>query len=43
MKEVKILNTEKDTVAEMAQTKMEDINKYLSKEIHYLEELIGKA
>lgn len=43
IKEVRILNTEKDTVAEMAQTKMEDINKYLTKEIHYLEELISKA
>ena len=29
-KEVRILNTEKDTVAEMASTKMEDINKYLN-------------
>ena len=26
VKEVRILNTEKDTVAEMASTKMEDIN-----------------
>ena len=42
-KEVRILNSEKDTVAEMASTKMDDINKYLSKEIHYLEELISKA
>lgn len=43
VKEVRILNTEKDTVAEMASTKMDDINKYLTKEIHYLEELISKA
>ena len=43
IKEVRILNTEKDTVAEMADTKMQDINKYLTKEIHYLEELISKA
>ena len=28
-KEVRILNTEKETVAEMATTKMHDINKYL--------------
>ena len=42
-KEVQILNTEKETVAEMAQTKCEDIDRYLTKEIHYLEELIGKA
>ena len=42
-KEIKILNTEKETVAEMAETKCEDINKYLSKEIHYLEELISKS
>ena len=42
-KEVQILNTEKDTVAEMAQTKCEDIDRYLNKEIHYLEELIGKS
>ena len=42
-KEVRILNTEKDTVAEMATTKMDDINKSLTKEIHYLEELISKA
>ena len=28
---------------EMAETKCIDIEKYLSKEIHYLEELIGKA
>lgn len=42
-KEVQILNTERDTVAEMADTKCQDINKYLNKEIHYLEELIQKA
>ena len=42
-KEVKILNTERDTVLEMAETKCDDINKYLNKEIHYLEELINKA
>lgn len=42
-KEVTILNTEKDTVAEMAQTKCDDIEKYLNKEIHYLEELINKS
>ena len=42
-KEVQILNTERDTVAEMAETKCDDINRYLNKEIHYLEELISKA
>ena len=42
-KEVQILNSERDTVSEMAETKCEDINKYLNKEIHYLEELIGKS
>ena len=42
-KEVQILNTEKDTVAEMAKTKEEDIDRYLSKEIRYFEELINKA
>ena len=42
-KEVQILNTEKETVAEMAQTKCEDIDRYLTKEIRYLEELIAKA
>ena len=42
-KEVQILNTEKDTVAEMAETKCEDINRYLNKEIHYLEELVSKS
>ena len=42
-KEVQILNNEKEVVAEMAQTKSEDIDRYLNKEIHYLEELIHKA
>ena len=42
-KEVQILKTEENTVAEMAQTKCDDIDRYLNKEIHYLEELIGKA
>ena len=42
-KEVFILKTEENTVAEMAQAKMVDIDKYLNKEIHYLEELINKA
>ena len=42
-KEVQILNTERDTVAEMSECKCDDINKYLTKEIHYLEELINKA
>ena len=42
-KEVQILNSERDTVAEMAETKCNDINKYLSKEVYYLEELINKA
>ena len=42
-KEVQILNNERDTVYEMAQTKCEDIDKYLNKEVHYLEELIHKA
>ena len=42
-KEVAILNTEKETVAEMATTKCEDIDRYLNKEIHYLEELINRA
>jgi hypothetical protein len=42
-KEVLILNTERDTVSEMAQTKCDDIDRYLHKEIHYLEELINKA
>ena len=34
---------ERDTVLEMADTKCNDINKYLNKEIHYLEELNNKA
>ena len=42
-KEVQILNTERDTVSEMAESKCVDINRYLNKEIHYLEELIAKA
>ena len=42
-KEVQILNTERSTVLEMAETKCIDIEKYLAKEIHYLEELISKA
>ena len=42
-KEVQILNSERDTVAEMAETKCNDINKYLSKEVYYLEELINKS
>ena len=42
-KEVQILNSERQTVLEMAQTKCMDIEKYLSKEIYYLEELINKA
>ena len=42
-KEVQILNTERDTILEMAETKSVDIDKYLTKEIHYLEELINKA
>lgn len=42
-KEVQILNSERDTVLEMADTKCEDINKYLAKEIRYLEELISKS
>ncbi len=41
-KEVEILMTEENTVSEMAQCKSDDINKYLTKEIHYLEELIAK-
>ncbi len=43
IKEVKILNSERDTVHEMADTKCEDISKYLTKEIPYLEELINKS
>lgn len=42
-KEIHILNTEKDTIAEMAQTKSDDIDRYLNKELHYLEELINKS
>ena len=42
-KEIHILNTEKDTIAEMATTKCEDIDRYLHKEIGYLEELINKS
>ncbi len=42
-KEVQILNSERDTVGEMAETKCQDINKYLTKEINYLEELIIKS
>jgi len=42
-KEVQIMNTERDTIAEMAESKCDDINNYLNKEIHYLEELIHKA
>ena len=30
-------------MAEMAQAKCYDVDKYLNKEIHYLEELINKA
>ena len=41
--EVKILQTEQATVLEMAQSKCEDIDRYLNKEIHYLEELISKS
>ena len=41
-KEIHILNTEKDTIAEMANSKMDDIDKYLSKELKYLDELINK-
>lgn len=42
-KEIHILNTERDTVAEMATTKCDDIDRYLHKEIGYLEELINKS
>ena len=42
-KEIHILNCEKDTIEEMTMTKMNDINKYLTKEITYLEESINKA
>jgi len=37
------LNTERETVLEMAQSKCNDIDKYLHKEIRYIEELISKA
>jgi hypothetical protein len=37
------LNSERDTVSEMSETKCDDINNYLLKEINYLEELIKKA
>ena len=37
------MNTERETVLEMAKTKCEDIDRYLHKEISYLEELIFKA
>ena len=37
------MNTERETVLEMAETKCEDINKYLHKEIKYFEELTKKA
>jgi hypothetical protein len=36
------LNTERETVLEMAETKLIDIDKYLHKEIKYLDELIKK-
>ena len=42
-KEVQVLNSERDTVLEMAKTKCDDIDRYLHKEISYLEELIHKA
>ena len=42
-KEVAILKTEEAVVADMAQNKCLDVNKYLNKEIHYLHELIKKA
>ena len=42
-KEVIILNTERDTVAEMATTKCVDIDRYLHKELGYFEELINKS
>lgn len=42
-KEIHILNTEKDTIAEMAKNKCDDIDRYLHKEINYLEELINKS
>ena len=42
-KEIHILNTEKETIADMAQTKSNDIDRYLTKELKYLEELVCKA
>jgi hypothetical protein len=36
------LNTERETVLEMARTKLQDIDKYLHKEIRYLDELVKK-
>jgi len=36
------LNTERATVLEMASTKLDDIDKYLHKEIRYLDELVKK-
>ena len=42
-KEIQILNSERDTVLEMADTKCSDINKYLTKEMGYLEELVQKS
>lgn len=42
-KEIHILNTEKDTIAEMASNKCDDIDRYLHKELGYLEELINKS
>jgi hypothetical protein len=39
---VQILNTERETVLEMARTKLQDIDKYLHKEIRYLDELVKK-
>ena len=42
-KEIHILNTERDTIADMARTKCEDIDRYLNKELHYLDELVIKS
>ena len=42
-KEVQILKTEENTITEMSESKCRDVNKNLTKEIHYLEELINKA
>ena len=36
------MNTERETVLEMARTKLQDIDKYLHKEIRYLDELVKK-